>query len=275
MQKWGKNRNSSTRFRCKFCKISRTRKRSDLTQKYKKILFSKWLLGKLSLSEISVKYRVSSKTIYRWFQPFWNEEPTSKSVNISGRVIIIDGKYIAKDGSVLISACDKKVSNWHFSQRENNASWNQFFSSFKHIPFAVVCDGQKGMIKAIKQRFPGVIIQRCQFHVIKYICTKLTKNPESIASQELKSLVLRITKIKTREQLKIWLSDYKYWYQTHKYFIKEKTYPFNSFTPTGRRKWNYTHQKLHASHSHLKNSIPYLFRYLQHLEIPNTTQNVP
>ena len=102
----------------------------------------------------------------------------------------------------------------------------------------------------------------------------MTQNPESSASIELKILALKTSKIKTKEDLRVWLTDYKYWWQTHKEFIKEKTYPINSFTPTGRPKWNYTHQKLHASHSHLKNAIHYLFRYLQHPEIPNTTNFV-
>jgi len=130
------------------------------------------------------------------------------------------------------------------------------------------------MIKAIKQRFPGVIIQRCQFHVIKYIRSKLTQNPKSIAAIELKILVLKIAKVKQKEDLRNWLIEYRYWLKNYFDFVKEKTYPFDSLTPTGRRKWHYTHQKLHASHSHLKNSIPYLFRYLQHSEIPNTTNFV-
>jgi len=48
------------------------------------------------------------------------------------------------------------------------------------------------MIKAIKQLFPRVIIQRCQFHVIKYCLIKLTKNPESIQEQILKLLIREI-----------------------------------------------------------------------------------
>jgi len=130
------------------------------------------------------------------------------------------------------------------------------------------------MIKAIRQRFPGTIIQRCQFHVIKYIRSKLTKNPKSIASQELLFLILQISKIKSKEELKYWLTDYKYWLKNHLHFVKEKTYPINSFTPTGRPRWNYTHQKLHASYSHLKNALPCLFRCLQHPEIQNTTNFV-
>ena len=181
------------------------------------------MLGKDSKEEIASKYGVSRRTLSDWFIPFWDEEPTPKLVNIAGKVIIIDGKYVAKNGCTLISSCSKKVSNWYFCQRENYNSWHAFFNSFRYIPFAIVCDGQKGMIKAIKERFPGVIIQRCQFHVIKYVRSKLTKNPESIASKKLKFLTLQISKIKTKEDLKNWLTSYKYWWQTHKDFIKEKT----------------------------------------------------
>lgn len=274
MQKWGKNRNGSTRFRCKFCRVSKTRKRSDLSEKYKQGLFQKWLLGKLSLSEIAEKYNVTRQTLHSWFASFWNLEPTPKQTNTANKILVIDGKYVEQNACVLLAACNKKVVSWHFTQRENYSSWFTFLSSFKQIPFAIVCDGQKGMIKAIKQRFPGVIIQRCQFHVIQYCTIKLTKNPESEEAQELRELVLQISKIKTKEQLKNWLADYKYWYLANQNFIKEKTYQTENLTPTGRQKWHYTHGRLHAAHSHLKNSFPHLFRYLQHPKIPNTTNFV-
>ena len=161
-----------------------------------------------------------------------------------------------------------------FVQKENYHTWKTFFHNLKHIPFAIVGDGQKGMHKAIKEVFPRVIIQRCQFHVIKYVRTKLTRNPESKAAIELKEITLQIAKIKTKKDLEVWLINYNYWWLIHKEFVKEKTYSFNSFTPTGRPRWNYTHQNLHASYSHIKNSFKYLFRCLQHLEIPNTTNFV-
>ena len=151
------------------------------------------MLGKLSLSEIAVKYQVTIRTLHNWFSPFWSIEPTPKDINISDKVLIIDGKYIERTACVLVAVCNKKIASWCFTQREN---------------------------------------------------------------------------------FNTWLTNYKTWWQSHKDSIKEKTYPINSFTPTGRRKWHYTHQKLHASNSHLKNSLPYLFRYLQHPEIPNTSNFV-
>ena len=79
-------------------------------------------MGKYSKEEIANKYGVSRRTLVNWFQPFWSSEPNPKQINISGKVIVIDGKYVAKDGCVLVAVCSHKVSDWHFSQRENSSS---------------------------------------------------------------------------------------------------------------------------------------------------------
>jgi hypothetical protein len=226
------------------------------------------------LTEIGSEYGVDRKTLKRWFQPFWDDEPLVDLKNIASKVLIIDGKVIEKNSTVLVGAVDKKIVFWLFVQRESYATWRTFFTNFNHIPLAIVGDGQKGMFKAIKEVFPRVIFQRCQFHVIKYCRMKLTQNPETIAAQELRILALQTSKLKTKEGLRYWLEEYKMWLQNHLDFVKEKTYPENSFTPTGRRRWHYTHQNLHASYSHIKNAFPYLFRYLQHPRIPNTTNFV-
>lgn len=232
------------------------------------------MLGKQSLTEIGLEYNVTNRTLINWFKPFWSEEPFPKIKNIANKTLIIDGKVVNKNSTVLVGAVDKKVVFWLFVQRESYVTWRIFLSRFNHIPFAVVGDGQKGMSKAIREVFPRVIFQRCQFHVIKYCRLKLTQNPETVAAQELRILALQISKIKTKESLRIWLGKYKLWLQDHLEFVKEKTYPENSFTSTGRRRWHYTHKNLHASYSHIKNALPHLFRCLQHLRIPNTTNFV-
>ncbi len=133
MQKWGKDARGNPRFRCKDCGTSSLRKRRDLTQKYKKILFAKWLLGKLSLEEIALENDVSIKTLSRWFAPFWNQEPAPQTVNISNQVLIIDGKYLERDATVLIASTTREVVSWQFTQRENASSWMVFLLTIKHI----------------------------------------------------------------------------------------------------------------------------------------------
>jgi len=274
LQKWGKNSSGSQRYHCSNCCSSQTGKRPELTKANRHKLFKNWLLGKQSLTEIAQKYLVTRQTIHYWFIPFWNDEPLPQQVNITNQVLIIDGKYVAREACVLVARTLGGVVSWSFTGRETAGSWLTFLDTLKQFPFAVVCDGQRGMLKAIKLRFPGVIIQRCQFHIISYCLTKLTKHPESLASQEFRTIIKQVSKVKTKEEFKIWLGDYMAWRKTHNDFLKEKTYQEDSLTPTGRKKWHYTHGKLHAAHSHLKNSIPHLFKYLLYPQIPNTTNLV-
>lgn len=271
MQKWGKDARGNPRFRCKNCEISTLRKRPDLSQKYKQHLFRKWLLSKTSLSEFAKEYRVTRQTLHAWFTPFWREEPIPETVNIANQVLIIDGKYLERNATVLIASTTKEVVSWQFTQRENASSWMTFLLTLKYIPFAIVCDGQRGMLKAIRQRFPGLVIQRCQFHVMQYCLTKLTKHPESKPALEFRELVLKISSIKTKEKFAHWITNYKQWHQTNISFLKEKTYQDRNLTPTGRKKWHYTHSRLHAANSHLQNALPNLFKYLLYKQIPNTS----
>ena len=112
------------------------------------------------------------------------------------------------------------------------------------------------------------------FHVIKYCLAKLTRNPESIASQYLRVLVLNISKVKTKDDLDNWLSNFNSWIQNYEDYLNEKTYSQINFTKTDHPRWHYTHKNLHACFSHLKNSLPYLFQYIKYPTIPNTTNQI-
>lgn len=137
--------------------------------------------------------------------------------------------------------------------------------------FVMVKEACSGPLESVSQGYQSKDVS---FHVVSYILSKLTQHPESVAAQELRSLVLQISGLKTKDQLKLWLSHYKHWYQIHYSFLKEKTFQYDNLTLTGRPKWHYTHGRLHAAHSHLKNAIPNLFKYFLHPQIPNTSNFV-
>lgn len=274
MQKWGKHRNGKPRYRCEDCGTNGTRIRADLTEKYRKELYEKWLLSKFTLSDYAVKYGVTRRTLDRWFVPFRNHEIVPTPHSTQSDIFIIDGYYVEYGATVLIAQNPRnEIIGWHFTYRENTSTWFEFLNQITVFPRAIVCDGQKGMLKAIQIRYPGVILQRCQFHVIHHINLLLTKHPETEAARELKTLVNQITKVKTKDDLKEWLLIYKSWYHNYKDFLKERTYQ-DHLTPQGRRKWHYTHGHLHASYSHLKNALPHLFKYLLYPEIPNTSNRI-
>lgn len=274
MQKWGKHRNGTPRYRCIHCKTSQTWKRPDLTIKNRQDLYQTWLTSKYTLEEFAAKYHITRRTLYNWFTPFRKLDIPALSVDVSNHVFIIDGYYLEYAATVLVAQTPQNlVVGWSFTYAENFSTWWEFFDSIAAFPKAVVCDGQKGMVKAVKLRWPGVIIQRCQFHVIHHVNLLLTKHPETLAARQLKTIVHQIIQVKTDSDLELWLLTFKEWYQHYRFFLTQKTYA-DTHTDTGRKKWHYTHGHLHAAFYHVKRSLPYLFQYLKYPGIPNTTNRI-
>lgn len=180
----------------------------------------------------------------------------------------------------MLAKTKTKVISWKFVKRETYNSWKEFFEQLKGHPDVIVCDGQKGMLKAIKEVYPRVIIQRCQFHVLQRNKVLLTQNPETRPTIELNEIVKKIPKIQTREQLKLWLEDYLNWRSQYDKYLKEKTYYefdtefiYKNFTK-GKCIWFYTHKRLRGAVYQLKKALPNLFCYLGNKNIPNTTNHV-
>jgi hypothetical protein len=275
LQKRGKNRGGSQRYFCPNCGVSQTRKRLDITRQNHFAIYLEWLTGKLSLDELGRKYGVTRQTLDNWFAPFRKDEILPEYVNCRGKVLVSDGYAVHYRAWILIVILPtNRPVTWLFTQRENTNTWSTCFNQIKDIPLAIVLDGKAGGIKAAKERWPKIIIQRCQFHVIHYVGTLLTKNPETTAARRFKGLVGKITMVHTLDDWQCWCLELKKWYQTYGSFLQEKTIQENSFTPTGRHKWHYTHGHLHAAFFHVEHAFPYLFQYLKYPQIPNTSNRV-
>ena len=94
-----------------------------------------------------------------------------------------------------------------FTQRETFESWFFFFNKIKDFPLAIVCDGQRGMIKAILVRFPNVKTQRCLFHIAKHSKSLLTNNPQTKTGQELLTLVKQLFRRMNKKKSIVWKEE--------------------------------------------------------------------
>lgn len=274
MQKWGKSAAGTQRYICHKCKQTRVRTRPNSTKHNHFKLYLDWLSGKTTLDEFGVKHGVSRRTLGRWFKPFHQEEIFPDLIKCRGQVIIADGYFVHRQACVLITILTtNQPVTWYFTQTENTQTWLACFSQIKDAPLAIVLDGKAGSIKAAKFRWPRILVQRCQFHVIHYVNSLLTKNPEIQAARDFKRLIGKITSVRSLDQWKWWVEEFKDWYLLYGELIKERTYR-EALTPTGRHKWHYTHGRLHAAFSHVKNAFAFLFVYLKYPQIPNTSNRI-
>ena len=124
---------------------------------------------------------------------------------------------------------------------------------------ALVIDGRRG----VKEAFPDIPIQMCQFHQIKIINRYLTMNPKLEAGQELRILAISLS----GENEVGFAKRLNHWYLRWSWFLKEKTIDPET------NKWHYTHRRLRSAYFSLERNLPRLFTYEKHpnLAIPKTT----
>ena len=272
MQKWGKTSRGKQRWLCMSCQRSIIRKRTDTKEFFLRKEFIKWLTGNATLKEIALRRKISKRTIIRYFKPLWSHAHKPLMTVSSDRyVLICDGVYIYKrECCVLIARTKLSVISWKFTQYESTQSWKIFFQKLKK-PYAVVCDGQKGMLLAIRTLWSTTRIQRCLAHLIRSEQTYLTKKPKTKAGKELVLLLKRLSLIWTRRQKRRWIRSYWNVFNRYASLLKERSYLKR---PNGTTTWWYTHRHLRSAYYLIKHSLAEMFVYVGHYDIPRTTNHV-
>lgn len=133
---------------------------------------------------------------------------------------------------------------------------------------SITTDGHKSILKAIKKSLPDALAQRCLVHIQRMCLLWLTRLPKHESGRELRTLVLMILKIKTKNDKLDWTNNLQKWHVKHKDYLMEKTYNQNS-----GRYW-FTHKLVRRSYHTIKRALPNMFHYLTNPKIPATTNGI-
>ena len=127
---------------------------------------------------------------------------------------------------------------------------------------ALVIDGKKG----VKEAFPNIPIQMCQFHQWQIVKRYLTTKPKLEASKELHVIAQKLSN-STEKDLTLLLDQ---WFKKWEWFLKERTMNLEA----GRKQ--FTHKRLRSAYFSLRRNLPYLFTYERYpeLNIPKTTNGL-
>lgn len=275
MQCWGKTGSGKQRYFCTKCKNTATRKRIDTKLKIDLKVFVSWITETISLVRTAKRLKITSRQLKNRFVPFWEYLPLPRPIVQNSEVLVVDGVSVVKHHLVVLVIFDRlrhATLSWSYVSRESYLGWRDMFFGLKVHgvePKVIVCDGQKGLIKAIHEVWPQTIIQRCLIHISRQAKAWLTQNPKAEAGQELRLIVKKLTDIETETEKIIWLKSFDDWQKKYDYFLKEKTRH-----PIMEKNWWYTHKKLRAVRSLLKNSLDNLFVYLNDPRVPKTSNDV-
>lgn len=137
----------------------------------------------------------------------------------------------------------------------------EHIESRRNIIDGIVIDGRRGVLLALKER--GYVVQMCQFHMKQIMKRYLTKNPQTPAGVDLKSIADDLIYL-TPQSL---IQRLNQWYELYESFIKEKTYQQDG------KHWNYTHRRVRSAYYSLLRNHPYLFTFQSQKDMPNTTNS--
>jgi hypothetical protein len=268
LKKRGKTAAGTQRWYCKVCVTSSVKTRSDLSRSFIFENFVSWLLGKASQNELGSSGRTFRDQI-AWC---WDVSIPSVLTGEIHHTIIVDGIRVG-DEVCLIARTTKFVVAWLWAPYESSTYWSELFCLLPP-PTYVVCDGQKGLLKAIAICWPRTTMQRCRFHAWLNIKAKLTLHPRSRASQELLELTRGLLYVRTKRQARRWKHCLKNWHRKHKNYVNERTIKHN---PEPReRGWHYTHERLRSAYCQLAKITNDLLHssYRPSPELPSTTNYI-
>jgi len=272
MQHWGHTMTGKVRWFCKMCGKSRVVKRLDTRAYWQRKLFASWLTDTQSLSLLAKRRALSSKTLERSFSPFWAEQllPVLPQ-ELSSTYLVVDAVYLAGHHEcVLIGRSGTGQVVWLFAEQETLAAWRTFFGKLPK-PAAVACDGQSGLLSALKILWPDVPVERCLAHVGRLAVQKLTRHPHTACGQALLGLVYRLHCVNTVEGRDKWIVAFRDWNNRSESFLKERTCGID---PAGKRSWWYTHRRIRALKRTLEETLPNLFAFIDSPGVPSTTNLV-
>jgi len=174
----------------------------------------------------------------------------------------------------LIARTKNYVLAWLWADSETSSSWQQLMNLLPP-PSYVICDGQKGILKALNLRWPRTIVQRCHFHIQANIRVKLTGNPQTKPAQDLARLMSYLRYVYTPRQRDKWLASFRKLSLNHADHLAEKTQAQNP--KPGQRKWWYTHGRDRSAYRQISRLVDSdsLFGYVHDASnIPRTTNHL-
>ena len=184
------------------------------------------------------------------------------------KYVMIDWIWISKDICLIIyyDYVSKKIIRFWFYDWERykyiKSDLEDLRDEFKYEITCFVVDWAKAIKKAIEKVFPNSKIQRCLTHIFRQIKTNISNNPQSECWKDLQKIIT----FKNFENEELFIKKFKNWEKKYFDFLKERSFRW--------KKYWYTHRKLRASRSHIRNAIPYMFHYLNDEKIKRSSNDL-
>jgi len=178
----------------------------------------------------------------------------------------MDTTYFGRNFGVMVfKSTGGHYLYWNFVKYETVAGYVEGINKIKAKGVnvkGIVCDGRKGLFKALSE-YP---IQMCQFHQVAIVTRYITRKPKTQASVELK----RIMSLLSQTDKESFLGAIDEWYNKWESYINERAINFE----TGKSR--YVHKRLRSAYRSIDRNKQYLFTWYDNMDLglPNTNNQL-
>jgi len=199
---------------------------------------------------------------------YWLARPPEEVFDYARyKYLIFDGTYFHQDGCLisLMDAVSQKTISSLYERREGYKSVYPWFWRLKQRklqPLAITMDGEKSVMRAIGQVWPGTKIQRCLYHIQREGMRWLRSFPKTLAGQELRKLLATLCRIDSRKARDEFIFSYARWVEKHGDFVL--SLPRKDVASKDLRK----------AMALIHNGLDDMFHFLNDTNIPKTTNTL-
>jgi transposase-like protein len=139
--------------------------------------------------------------------------------------LIYDATYFHKDGCLFnfMTANDQKIIAHLYVEKESFKDAYPWFISLKHQglnPLFITTDGERSIIRAMKLVWPEAKLQRCLYHIQHEGMRWLRTCPKTEAGKELRTILAKLSRIKTVKEREAFIHEYNIWVSKYKEFVR-------------------------------------------------------
>ena len=225
----------------------------------------------MTIKEIAKQKKCSVNTIHRLFDNYLDHAPTPQIKLNDNCHLMIDGTY---SGEIcLLNYFDNDLKHLQYYEIVKKENYLDFKLGLELLKTAglniasITSDGDRGLIMAINEVFPGIVHQRCIVHVQRMALAYLTRCPKYPAGKELRNIVLDLHKISNYEERSEWINRYRNWEAKYYDFLEEKT----EFLSDKRL---HKHFGIRQAKAQIANTLSHLFHYLDDPKIPKSNNGL-
>lgn len=161
-----------------------------------------------------------------------------------------------------MNAQDQKIISNVYAKKEGYKTvypWLQSLNEKGLNPRYVTMDGEQGVMRAIKEIWPNIKIQRCLYHIQSEGMRWLRTYPKTQAGQDLRFLLSTLCSIQTVKERDLFIERFYQWLEHYLDFVQ--SLPKNQVA----------FKDLKRTITLIKNALPNMFHYLDDPYIHKTT----